>query len=147
MRKCLQSVADWMQESRTLIEKCREEATQCRVARPTEAFSCNDQFQSCVAPAFRPGASSDEDAGTANADAGAATTRPTEGAAGSTSGGAAGAGGIAAPPGLPPQLPGSVTAADACRSELLECLTPGADLAACATHARECLRSGLLPTL
>jgi hypothetical protein len=162
MRNCLREVATWMQQSRALIEKCREQAAQCRISQPTQALSCNDQFESCVAPAFQPGASSDDDAGVPDQDAGATTTpsTPTEGAAGSISpppvaGSGGSAGGEApttpptTPPGLPPTLPmpGSATASDACRSELLECLTPSADLAACATRARECLRSNLLPTL
>jgi hypothetical protein len=151
MRKCLQSVATWMQESRALIEKCRGEAAQCRVSQPTDLSGCNDQLESCVAPAFRPGVS-DEDAGVSDDDAGVTTTAPsapTEGGAGTTSlpptTPTAGAGGQ--PPELPPTLPGRTTASDACRGQLLECLTPSADPIACATRARECLRSSLLPAL
>jgi hypothetical protein len=147
VRTCLQSVASWMQESRALIEKCREESAQCLISQPTEALSCNDQFEGCVAPAFQPNAASAEDAGASDKDAGVTTTIPvTQEAAGSTSPPpVAGSGGSSEPTGLPPPLPGSDTAADACLSELQECLTPGADLIACAEYARTCLRWALLP--
>lgn len=148
MRMCLEEVATWMRESRALIERCRAEAAQCRISQPgPQSRACDEQFEVCVAPAFQPGAS-DEDAGVpAEQDAGASEP---SGAAGAAGPGTAGRGGLGRRPRLPPRIPTmptTPTPADACRRELLECLTPAADLAACATRARDCLRSSLLPTL
>jgi hypothetical protein len=141
MRGCLEEVATWMQKSRALIEMCRAEATQCRISQPLPQSSmCDQQFEACVAPAFQPGAS-DEDAGVpADHDAGAPPPADP---------GAAGRGPGPGRPRLPPRvpmIPTQPTPADACRSELLECLSPSADLAACATRARDCLRASLIPT-
>ena len=149
MRGCLEEVATWMQKSRALIEMCRAEAAQCRVSQPLQSRVCDEQLEACVAPAFQPGAS-DEDAGVpSDQDAGASTPTGAAGAAGDP--GAAGRGpGRGRRPGLPPRvpmIPTLPTPADACRSELLECLSPSADFAACATRAQACLRASLIPTL
>lgn len=149
MRGCLEEVATWMQKSRALIEMCRAEAAQCRVSQPLPpSRACDDQLEACVAPAFQPGAS-DEDAGVpSDQDAGASAPMGAAGSAGDP--GAAGRGPGRGRPGLPPRvptIPTLPTPADACRGELLECLTPSADLAACATRAQQCLRASLIPTL
>jgi hypothetical protein len=148
MRACLEGVATWMEQSRALIEMCRVEAGECLVSQPGPqgAFTCQQQYQSCVAPAFQPG-SSDEDAGVADQDDAGATTGA---AGGSPDPGTAGSGGGRFPRRLPPRVPTQPTAptpADACRDELLACLSPSADLVQCATRARECLQASLLPSL
>jgi hypothetical protein len=151
MRTCLESVATFMQQSRALIENCRTEATQCSISQPSpESLACQEQLEVCVAPAFRPGASDDDAGAPVNTDEDTGVSVGAVGATGAAGAPAPGAAGSSAGPsrpGLTPRVPGTLTPADACRSELLECLTPSADLVQCATRARECVRSSLLPTI
>lgn len=161
MRTCLTSVAQWVQESRMLLEQCREQLVQCRSARGDTPAQCQTKFDACIAPAFRPGTNG-EDAGV-DEDAGVGRRYPggerTAGAGAppvaGRSPGAAGRGGSAAPrgPGFP-TLPGAAgsgglfqTPGDTCNAGLFQCIAAGGDPLQCATQARECLRSGfgLLP--
>lgn len=174
MQSCLTSVAKWVAESRQLLEQCRGQVVQCRrMNLGRSATMCETQFNQCIAPAFRPRGGEDagveEDAGvtpprrqprTPRAGAGAAAgagplagTHAAAGAAGATAAvagsaavaGTGATGRSSSAPVLPPFALPPAAPADACGSQLLECIGAGTNLDTCAMQGRECLRASFGP--